>query len=200
MPITPLHNEKELLQRVAGGDKNAFKSLYDHYWNDLYTVGISFLKSPDWAQDIIQDTFFKLWIKRETLPSVEQFNSYLFIMARNEMLTALKNKERLTELHAQYRQRLPGDFLLPDNGLFVKELESRIGKAIAQLPPRQFMLYELTRQEGLSHDQIAQKLNISKKTVSNTLTKALNNIRQYLQEHGETMAWILFTLAHLINF
>jgi RNA polymerase sigma-70 factor (family 1) len=183
--MNAIADEKALLLRVAEGDRAAFKSLYDHYWNDLHTLALSFLKSPDWAQDIVQDVFLRIWIKRESLAGIEQFKSYIFIVLRNELVSALRQKNRTLKLYEKYRQHLPGDFLLTDSYLSLKELEQLIRQAVAQLPPPQGLLIELTREQGLSHDEIAARLGMARKTVSNTLTKALNNIRKYLWEHGE---------------
>lgn len=190
-------DEKALLLLVAEGDRGAFKSLYDHYWNDLYSLALSFLKSPDWAQDTVQDLFLKVWVKRDSLTAIEKFNAYIFIMLRNEIISALRHRDRTLKLYQQYQRRIPADFLLPgvpgglhaspapDSDLDLRELERLIRRAVAQLPPPQGLLIELTREQGLSHDEIAGRLGMARKTVSNTLTKALNNIRKYLREHGQ---------------
>jgi RNA polymerase sigma-70 factor (family 1) len=185
-----MDDERQLLSQVATGDRSAFKRIYDHYWNDMYALAISFLKSSYWAQDIVQDLFLKLWIKRETLPSIEQFRSYIFIMLRNELITALRSKARAEKVYDKYRQQIPSDFLLPDNRLIINELEQLIREAVRQLPPAQSLLIELTRNQGLSHEEIADRMGMAKKTVSNTLTKALNNIRNYLREHGERLSFL----------
>jgi RNA polymerase sigma-70 factor (family 1) len=219
--MNALADEKALLLRVSEGDRSAFKGLYDHYWNDLYSLALTFLKSPDWAQDIVQDLFLRIWVKRDILSSIDQFKSYVFIMLRNELISALRHKTRTLKLHEEYRQQLPGDFLLsgspgdhnapashngpyaggpvsqerPDSYVRLKELEQLIRQAVAQLPPTQGLLIALTREQGLSHDAVAERLGMAKKTVSNTLTKALNNIRLYLREHGERVSCILCALG-----
>ena len=169
-------DEKTLLSRVTEGDSDAFKILYDHYWNDLYALALAFLKSPDWADDIVQDLFLKLWIKRAALGAIGEFRSYVFITLRNELISALRRKKRILQLHERYRQQIPADFLLPhqpdrpDNRAAYKELQQLLQQAIAQLPPSQRLLIELTRQQGLSHEVVAERLGMAKKTVSNTLT------------------------------
>ena len=185
-----MDDERDLLLQVAKGDRLAFKRIYDHYWSDMYALAISFLKSSYWAQDILQDLFLKLWIRRESLPSIKEFRSYIFIMLRNELITALRSKARSEQVHDKYRQQIPPDFLLPDNRLIINELEQLIREAVMQLPPGQSLLIELTRNQGLSHEEIADRMGIAKKTVSNTLTKALNNIRNYLREHGERLSFL----------
>jgi RNA polymerase sigma-70 factor (family 1) len=190
-----MDDDRQLLLQVAKGDRLAFKRIYDHYWNDMYALAISFLKSSYWAQDILQDLFLKIWIKRESLSSVAQFRPYIFIMLRNELITALRSKARYEQLYDKYRQQIPPDFLLPDNRLIINELEQFIREAIMQLPPTQSLLIDLTRNQGLSHEEIADRMGIAKKTVSNTLTKALNNIRNYLREHGERFSFLTGALG-----
>lgn len=180
--MNAIGEEKALLEKTAAGDKAAFKSLYDHYWDDLYALALSFLKSPDWAQDLVQDIFVKLWVKRAELPSIGQFRPYIFVMVRNGIVSALRQKR----LRDRYRQSLPGHFLAAaaDSPLGGKELEGLIREAVARLPPPQDLLIRLTREQGLSHEEIAERLGMAKKTVSNNLTKALNSIRLYLRSHG----------------
>jgi len=176
-------DERRLLRQIAGGDKTAFKGIYDHYWDDLYNLALPFLKSTETAQDVTQEVFLKLWAKRDSLPGITDFNAYIFIMLRNEVVTALRRKNRGALHYDRYRRSLPADFLA-SQPMDLKELEALVREAILRLPPPQDLFIDLTRNQGLSHEEIAQKLGISKKTVSNTLTKALSNIRKYLRDHG----------------
>lgn len=180
--MTVQGNEKALILRVAAGDRAAFKCLYDDYWDDLYALALSFLKSPDWAQDMVQDVFLKLWIRREEIPAIGQFRAYIFTMLRNGIVSALRQRR----LREKYQRQLPGDFLAPEaeTRLATRELEELVREAIARLPHPQGLLIALTREQGLSHEEIAQRLGMAKKTVSNSLTKALNSIRLYLRARG----------------
>lgn len=179
-----IEDERLLLLQIAEGDKVAFKRMYDHYWDDMYALALPFLKSTEAAQDTVQEVFLKVWIKRESLPSVERLHAYIFIMLRNELVSVLRSRGRIARLHERYRRQLPSNFLVADPAVDLKELEGLIRAAIAQLPPPQDQLMEMTRQQGLSHEEIAERLGMAKKTVSNTLTKALSNIRKYLRDHG----------------
>lgn len=199
LPSDTSYNEKALLARIAEGDKDAFKQLYDHYWNDIYYVALGFLKSPEWSQDIIQEVFIKIWQKRATLTSIEQFKSYIFIIARNELISALRQKMRTDGQQDRYRQLLPEQYTSADQSLAVRELETQIGEAVQQLPEQQQRIFRMTRQEGLSHDEIADQLGIARKTVANNITKTLNHIRDYLLEHGNdvlTVALYLCLFGH----
>ncbi len=188
-----------MLLRIAGGDKVAFKIIYDKYWNTIYTTALSYLKSPEWAQDLVQDIFLKLWIKREKLPEVEKFDAFFFVMARNEILDALKTKfQSSIPIDQKYEDILPADILSPDAMINLKEYEGIINKAVDQLPEQQKKIFKLTRQQGLSHEQISKELGITRRTVSNHMTKALNSIRQFLKDNADSR-FILLLLAGILS-
>jgi RNA polymerase sigma-70 factor (family 1) len=182
---TSLHNEKELLTQIAAGDRLAFKTLYDHYWNNIYSTSLAYLKSTEWAQDIVQDVFMKIWEKRTTLENVQKFSSFLYITTRNELVSALRKKWGGERLPENYLDNLPSDLLQPGHIIDEKETDERIQKAVLQLTPQQQQIFMLTRQQGLSHEQIAKKLGIEKRTVSNHATLALNKLRQALKDDPE---------------
>ena len=169
---------------MAKGDKIAFRAIHDHYWQGMYNIALRFLKSPDEAMDIVQEVFLKLWIKRETLPETGDFKSYLFITTRNMLVSALRKKLRLDNLARMYLSKEPAESL-PDNALELKQLELLIREGVSQLPLQQQLIYHLTRHQGLSHEEVAGKLGIAKKTVSNITTRALMGLRRYLLERGD---------------
>ena len=180
----PPFDEKELLQRIAAGDRSAFALVYARYWNTIYSTALSFLKSPEWAQDTVQDIFLKLWTKRELLPEVEKFDAWLYVMARNTLIDQLNKKLSTTPIEARYADVLPGDLLSPDTSYSLKQTEEVLHKAIQQLPPRQKLIFQLIRQAGLTHNDVATRLRLAPGTVNNHLTRALNAIRQYLRRQN----------------
>ena len=173
-----------LLQQIAEGDKAAFKVIHDHYCQAMYNTCIRFLKSPSDAMDITQDVFLKLWVARATLPAITNFKAYLFITTRNELVAALRKRLRLHAFNDSY---LPAEYTenLSEDALLLKQLEHLIHEGVAQLPPQQQLVYDLTRNHGLSHDEIAGRLGIAKKTVSNIITRALTGLRRYLVDRGD---------------
>jgi len=187
-----LYNERLLLTQAAEGDRQAFKMLHDKYWDHLYIVCLGFLKSPDWSLDILQDVFMKLWIQRAQLPAVNDFKSFLFITTRNELLSALKSRSRLVSRYQQYALGLDRQQPSPDITITMKELENMIHRATSRLPAQEKLMYQLTRVEGLTHEQVAQRLGTSKKNVANTLTRALGRIRIFLKEQAEGLVTLLW--------
>lgn len=178
------YTDRELMQRVAEGDRDAFAEVYDRSWNTIYATALSYLKSPEWAQDVVQDIFLKVWTGREKLREVEKPDAYLFILARNELVSALRNKFDCTPISEKYEDYLPGDCIQPDKALSLKETTELIEQAVEQLPPQQKLVYNLTRKQELSHESIAKELGLNTRTVNNHATRALNLIRRYLKDHG----------------
>lgn len=178
-----------LLARIAAGDKDAFQIFYANHWSAIHAVALAWLKSPEWAQDVVQDVFIKLWDKREKLTEVEDPRSYLFIMGRNEIISAFKRNSRALLLTSidRYAEVLEGGYLQPDHALGLKQSENFVRAAVEQLSPRQKLIFQLTRQEGLSHEEIADKLGLTKETVSNHATRALHSIRVFLRHHSATL-------------
>jgi len=185
------YTDSELMRLAARGNRQAFGALYDRYWNTLYTTALSYLKSPEWAQDVVQDIFMKVWTGREKLEAVEKPDAWLFILARNELVSALRRKFDCAPISEQYEHYLPGDSIQPDKALALKETNRLVEEAVALLPPQQKRVYELTRGQQLSHEHIARELGLNTRTVNNHATKALNQIRRYLREHGGLILVVL---------
>lgn len=88
-------SEEELRQWLVStsrGDQVAFTMLLRSHWNKVYTQALTYLKSPELGQEITQDVFVKIWNVREKLDQVENFSDYLFIISRNEIISALRKK------------------------------------------------------------------------------------------------------------
>jgi RNA polymerase sigma-70 factor (family 1) len=174
-----------LLRLVAEGHRPSFTVLYDRYWKKIYATSLHYLKSPEWAQDLVQDIFLKVWVKRSILPEIEDFESFLFIMARNELVSAIRKKVAAAPLQEQQESTTIAE--LPDNALSLKQTEQLIADAVAQLPPQQKLVFMLTRHAGLTHEAIARQLGLNTRTVNNHASRALLHIRQYLQKQGHPL-------------
>lgn len=200
MHAIELYNEPGLLLKIAEGDESAFRKLFEHYWDNIYSVALAFTKSPVIAEEMVQDVFVKIWTKRQYLPEVKKFSDYLFIIARNHIFTGLRKKI----YEEPFSDHLKDYFLeasnLPDQQLLCREAEHFLEEAVLQLPPQQQLIYSLSRKEGLSQDEIASRLHISKNTVKSHLSKALQFIRNYLRMHAEvnTFTLLYFVILNLL--
>jgi len=200
LPPSILHTENLLLLEIAEGNEKAFRCLFEHYWSKIYSVAFALTKSSTLSEEIVQDVFLKIWLKRKQLPSVEKFDGFLFTVARNHIYNVLRKK--ITEL--PFIEHLEQCFFetsaLPEQELLLKETRQLIDKAVEQLPAQQRAVFELSRNQGLDYAKIAEKLEISKLTVKSHMNKALHTIRQYLQaHHTDGLAFSVFVILSLLQ-
>ncbi|WP_316748446.1 RNA polymerase sigma-70 factor [Pedobacter gandavensis] len=176
-----IYTEQELLEEVAGGNESAFKLLYDTYAGKVYTMGMKYLKSPFLAQDAVQEVFVKVWKNREQLTSLNSFPAWLTTISRNQLINDLQRQFPMDSLDSispdHQHQAITGD------EVDYRELEKVIKIGISSFSPRQQQIYILSREEGLSHKQIAAQLNISYDMVREHMSLALKNLRKFLENH-----------------
>jgi RNA polymerase sigma-70 factor (family 1) len=180
-PKHQLQDEKELFAQMAKGDVLAFTSIFNHYNQVIYPVILRIIKSEEAAEEIVQDVFLKLWQNRTTFSEIENHNAFLFRMASNKTLDVLKKLSREKGMLMRFQQK--ENQQKQDNTsqlLDFKESERLVNRAIDQLPSQRQIIYKLSRNTGLSHKEIAERLNISHNTVRNQLIEALKFIRSFL--------------------
>ena len=185
---TPLHNEKELLLRIAEGDNAAFTTIVDAYWNKIYSVALTYIKIPQLAEDAVQEIFLKLWKNREKLSDIQSLDNYLFIVIRNEVFSAMRKKGPKYPVGSYLESTLEEDAPLAPVTLEAKQLKELIHAAIELLPDRRKEALKLSREKGLTHDEIAKVMGLSQQTVKNHIVKSLNFLRAYIREHGDLIS------------
>lgn len=168
---------KSLLEEVARGNEAAFRTLFDTWRNKLYSFCYGLCGSSDHAADIVQETFIRIWRGRQMLAAVDNFQAYLFQVARNHVIDEMRKLARESAVFAEL-QAVPA--ATPEEELFRKELRELLEHILQQLPQRQQQIYRMHRQEGLGHDEIARRLDLSVSTVQNHMFRALENIRMQL--------------------
>jgi RNA polymerase sigma-70 factor (ECF subfamily) len=180
-----------LLANIAKGDEAAFRTLFEQHWDNIYGVAFAFTKSPVISEEMVQDIFLKIWLKREQLPQLKNFSDYLFIIARNHIISLLRkktNEQPFTDQLLNYFQQTGHT---PEDLFVCRETEWLVQKAIEQLPPQQHTIYCLSREKGLNQEEIASQLHISIHTVKSHMNKALQFIRHYLHTHAEMEALVI---------
>lgn len=182
MSNNALHNEHELLSRLSLGDAEAYTILFNHYWPRVYSAILVFSKSPSIAEDIAQEIFTRLWKEQEKTGEIRDLAAYLFISARNKLLNLLARTdvEIAYQSHMLYQE--PGK----QDQVTYRELDALVESGMRQLPPQQRRAFRLSRMQGMTHEQIAAEMQISKATVKEHIVKALATMRQFLKENGYT--------------
>lgn len=192
------YSDCELMKRLRKGNRTAFKQLFNRYQEKLLFYTIAIVKSKGVAKDIVQETFIKLWTNRQKLDPDQSLSGFLHTIARNMALNHLKRagydqklKERIWEEIQEVQQRVQTEEVL-----FGRESSKLVQEAIRQLPPRRKQIFKLSREEGLTHQEIANQLDISPNTVKNQIVSALKEIRAYLQRHTDiALCWIIAILS-----
>jgi RNA polymerase sigma-70 factor (family 1) len=193
-PYLTTETISEWLHLAGNDDQAAFTRLLRHFWNKVYTQALVYLKSTATAQEITQDVFLKVWAKRAILPQIENFPGYLFIITRNEIVNALRKKGR--ELAAP-SDALEENLWIPDQQLQYKESYKLLLNGIEALPPARKNVFKMSRLDGLSYEEIGEKLGISRNSVKDHIVKSLLFLRNYLRTHTDDPFILLFLLAEL---
>lgn len=192
------YSEKELLRQIAGGSEDAFRVIFDHYGGKLQSYVLKLSRSKETAEDIVHDVFLNIWKNRENLTQIDQFDSYLFRAARNAAHRGFQRraKETLIVATLQRTESPDGDF--EGEALIThREVRESIQQAIDRLSPQQRKIFLLSREEGLNHAEIAERLGITRRTVSNTITEALNALRSDIGSEYSSLAVAIFVLHGL---
>lgn len=183
MTIKPLDNEQQLLTNMAQGDQNAFRKIYDHYRPLVYGFSLKYLKSPEQAEEVVQETFLKLWRFGEGLLDIKQLDSYMLTMSRNRCMDVL----RRMKLEAMHIEPLTDDLDSYTNEteerILLNDTKKLLDEAIAQLPPQQRLVYTLCHIQGRRQDEVAKELQLSPETVKRHMKLALKFLREYLGTH-----------------
>jgi len=171
------HTDQELTALLKSGNHGAFTEIYKRYSVIIFYKINQMLRDQQASEDLLQDLFTQLWTKPELIKSDSNLGGYLYVCARNGVLKALhKSKLKssyLTSL-AQYATEVSLDML---NELDERELTMRLNQEIAKLPEKMRIVFELSRNENLSHAEIAHKLDISEQTVNKQVSNALKILR-----------------------
>jgi RNA polymerase sigma-70 factor (family 1) len=186
LPFKGSYEEKEILLRLASGDKAAFDTLYHYYEPRLRLFLYPFTRSDGHLLNaILQDTFVKCWIKRNDLANIEHLEPYLQRMAKNRLLDLLKLQKIQTGHIGNYAQSREQAVQLTWDQLQLKEYMSIARQGIDSLPERRREIFTQNVFDGLSIDEIASRMNISRDVVKKQLQKARAFLKTYIAEKGD---------------
>jgi RNA polymerase sigma-70 factor (ECF subfamily) len=197
VPIEIIYNEKEVLRRIAEGDREAFKRLYGHYFKVVQKYISLFVPSKDSLDELTQDVFVRVWEKRERLVGVDSFQGYLFMLTRNMVfnyIRSLRVQQRTSELNETMEST--GEHHA-ENELLYKQYYTIAVEGMEKLPPGRRKILKMSIEEGLTLDEIASELNITRAGVKKQLYAATAFVRQYLLEHAEMTLLLLAFLSLL---
>ncbi len=183
-------SDRQLTDQIKNGQTHAFDQLFDRYSQRLYRFSKSLLKNHEDAEGIVQEVFFRIWKKRDELNEKKSFQSFLFSISYNLIVDQFRQRVKDQKYEQFIIKQAQQNYLNPENNLEYKELKNQVKKAVNELPERRKKIYRLSREEGLSYKEIANRLHIKSKTVENQINLALRYIRKQLG--NKMLAIILF--------
>ncbi|SEN96774.1 RNA polymerase sigma-70 factor, ECF subfamily [bacterium A37T11] len=172
--------DQQLLTLLKKGDERAFAEIYERFWGVLLRYAQRMLHDEEECRDVLQNTFVKLWEKSPKLSPDTQLSAYLYTLVRNQVLNVIaKDKlkaDHLTDLTSYMDNAVPE----ADQLARTHQLHQLIEEEVGSMPEKMRQVFELSRNQQLSHKEIAVKMNISVFTVKNHITNALKRIRLHL--------------------
>lgn len=189
------YNESTLQELFRNDPEQALEILFREHYADICRAVIRIIPKPEIAEDIAQEVFFELWRKRDSLQVTTSFSAYLRRAARNKSLNYLRDHKVDPE----------GEDFLPElrerqsdaeKELELQDLQACIDRAIDQLPERCRLVFNLSRFEDMSYQEIADQLGISIKTVENQISKALRLLRESL---GPYLSWFVGFITFILT-
>lgn len=162
---------------IKQGDKSAYTEIFERYSTVMYVYAKNLVRDADEAEDLVQDIFASLWYKSSSLELKGSLASYLYSAVRYRFIDLVAKKKVRTD-YAETLQTLvdEGDYST-DSYINEKELLALIEKEVAKLPEKMREVFQLSRNAGLSHREIAEQLSVSEKTVKNHINHALRILR-----------------------
>jgi len=155
------------------------------------------IKSGDKASDIAQDAFFDMWKNRHRMADIENFGGYMHNCVRFLILKRLR-RFKVEEAYAHYlKHRMANADAVPqqEQQLAAKQMQQHIENGIRQLPPQQQRAFRLSREQGLTHEQICDIMGVSKKTVKDYIVRAIAFLKPLLNQHYGGISWAILLLA-----
>lgn len=175
--------DRSWIERIRAGDARALESVFRRLAPALCAFVYRYVRSREAAEDIVQDLFLVLWRQRSVLDVRGSLTTYLFTAARNRALNHLK-RERIVLREEEHSGEGRGEAAVPpvDASVIEGELAMAVHEAVAQLPERTRLVFMMSRQQGMTYEQIAQTLGLSVKTVETQMGRALRLLRGSLHD------------------
>lgn len=181
---------EKMLRQVAKGNEQAFRAIFDHFKVPFYAAVYKMTRSADVSEEIVQEVFVTLWVKRELVARAKSPQGYVFTILHNCIYSHFRKLARERQLKSKLLKDAQESENQIEGLLNEKEKKAVLENMISHLPPQQKLIYKLSKQEGLSRAEIANKLNISPNTVKNHLGAAVECLRWYFKKGSSALIWV----------
>jgi RNA polymerase sigma-70 factor, ECF subfamily len=190
-------SDLELSTLLKNDDRLAFNQIYSRFNGLLYIYAVKITKDKEEAQDIIQEIFISFWDKRESLQLKSSLSSYLYNAVRYKFFDLVSRNKVRSDYAASFQSFIDLGIYSTDNYINEKELIALVEKEVGNLPDKMRVVFQLSRSAGLSHKEIAEKLDLSEKTVRNHVNHALKILRL---KFGIAVLAVLFFINIFFHF
>jgi RNA polymerase sigma-70 factor (ECF subfamily) len=195
-PVSMEFTDAAIIRLLKDRDETGFEQVFKFYFKTLYRYALTILQDHDQAEDIVQNVFYKLWDKMESLHFQDSLAAYLYRAVYNESLNHLKHKKVRRTYQTYITTRMKDYTDGAHRKVMFGELERRLHTAINELPEQCRTIFQMSRFEELRYLDIAQRLGISVKTVENQMGKALKVLRMKLIDY---LPFIILILLNILN-
>ncbi len=188
-------DDADLTRRVKSGEKEAYQALFERYAPKIYHFALSYLKSTADSEELVQDVFLKVWEKRDILDATLNIKAFIFKIAINTIYDFIRRKNIENAFQEFSKANYSTDSNNTWDTIIFEEMQTRINSLVAQMPEQRKKIFKLSKNKGLSNDEIAQELNLSKRTVENQLYRALLFLKEHLRNQS-AIALLFFFLFY----
>ena len=178
------------VEKLKNGDNNAYTLLMNDYYKNLCGYANLFTKDPSKSEDIVQNIFVKIWIYRKKIDPNISIKKYLYKSVYNEFIDQYRKNKPVISLEEKYLKVI--DTIIDDNSLDIEKLMMNVNREIDKLPEKCKRVFILNKKEGLTHNEIAEYLQISTKTVESHITRAFKILNQKLGNKIKSILIIIF--------
>ena len=178
MSTDTITDEKTLIRQLKKGDLYAYDTLYRKYSTKLLYFTLGYVKIMEDAEEIVQEVFLILWRNHKQLDENLSFNSYLFTVTYNAIRKSFRRQGREKKYLDNYLLDFDEKDLNTLTQIEYKDLIKEVRDIVETFPERRKEIFRLSREQHLNNQEIAERLNISKKTVENNITEALRILRE----------------------
>jgi len=168
------------IQQLILGDEAAFRAIYDQHHEKIFRLAFRYLKDKQLSEEIVQETFIKLWLTKTELNPEGDIWSYLSLISKRLSLNSLRQISKSTSLTIKLLSNIQEAYNGTEEKIYANDLEQITEQLIHKLPRQQQQVYQLSRVKGLSHKEIADQLCISPNTVKNHMVQALKTLKAKL--------------------
>lgn len=192
-----VNSDYQLVKAFINQDDDGFSLLFDRYKDDVYTYSLSLLKREDFAEEIVQEVFMKIWLYRDRLDVNQNFKSFLFTLTRNFTFNFMKKAAGDRKLREEVFSLNTEEFSPIETAIQEEAMESIKREALDLLPPRRREIFQMSRFDGKSYQEISQELGISLSTVKSQMSKALETMRDFMNLHRDITISLVFVMMYL---